>query len=69
VGHHLHRKETLVSPDHPLREKFARLTRQEEKWGLYENTSQIGTQNKWQQRLSDKNLRIAGHRVIRITPA
>ena len=64
----LHRKETFVSPDYPLREKFARLTQQEEKWGLYENAAQIGTRNKWHQLLNDKGLRLAGHRVVRMTP-
>lgn len=32
----LHRKETLVAPDYPGRDKFARLTKQEERNGLLE---------------------------------
>ena len=40
----LHRKETFLAGDHPLRAKFARLTAQEEKHGLLDDTSTIGTQ-------------------------
>jgi hypothetical protein len=38
----LHRKEAFIPADHPLRPKFTRLTRQEERWGLYDNPSSIG---------------------------
>ena len=38
----LHRKETFLPPDHPLREKFAKLTRQEEAAGLLEDSARIG---------------------------
>ena len=43
----LHRKETFLTADHPLREKFARLTAQEEKHGLLDDTSTIGTREGW----------------------
>ncbi|MEE3719902.1 DNA phosphorothioation-associated putative methyltransferase, partial [Tumidithrix elongata RA019] len=33
----LHCKETYVSPDYPQYEKFAKLTKQEENWGLLDN--------------------------------
>ena len=39
----LHRKETFLPPGHPLVAKFARLTRQEEKHGLLDETASIGT--------------------------
>lgn len=45
----LHRKEKFVHPDHPLRAKFEELTRQEERWGLYEQTSVIGAKEGWDQ--------------------
>jgi DNA phosphorothioation-associated putative methyltransferase len=32
----LHRKECFVGPNYPGREKFAKLTRQEDRWGLFE---------------------------------
>jgi DNA phosphorothioation-associated putative methyltransferase len=39
----LHRKETFVAPDYPLYQKFARLTAQQEKWGLLDDATLIGT--------------------------
>ncbi len=39
----LHRKETFLASDHPLHAKFARLTAQEEKHGLLDESSAIGT--------------------------
>ena len=39
----LHRQETFLPPGHPLVAKFARLTRQEEKHGLLDETASIGT--------------------------
>src|SRR5262249_43478644 len=41
----LHRKETFLHPDHPLYDKFARLTKQEEQHGLLDNASGIGTRS------------------------
>jgi len=63
----LHRKETFVPADYPLHAKFARLTRQEERWGLYENTAAIGTRQAWDRLLTEKGVRLAGHRVVRIS--
>ncbi|MET7402373.1 DNA phosphorothioation-associated putative methyltransferase [Dactylosporangium sp. NPDC005572] len=62
----LHRKETFVPVDYPAREKFARLTRQEERAGLLDVTSTIGTRNGWQRRLDDLGYQISGHRISRI---
>ncbi len=62
----LHRKEAFVPADYPLREKFARLTRQEERWGLYEHPTAIGTRQAWDRLLAEKGVRLAGHRVVRI---
>lgn len=63
----LHRKETFVPADYPLHAKFARLTRQEERWGLYEHPAAIGTRQAWGRLLADKGVRLAGHRVVRIS--
>jgi DNA phosphorothioation-associated putative methyltransferase len=60
----LHRKELLVSPDHPLHEKFARLTRIEVARGLYEASRQIGTREGWNRVLQSKGLRLRGHRLL-----
>ena len=63
----LHRKETFLPTDHPLHEKFSRLTRQEEKKGLYEKPELIGTREGWQVALTARGLRLAGHRLLRKT--
>lgn len=61
----LHRKEELISEEHPDREKYIRLTRQEEQWGLYEYPLHIGTRNGWYEVLRRKGLRHKGHRLVR----
>jgi DNA phosphorothioation-associated putative methyltransferase len=62
----LHRKETFVSHDFSLREKFARLTKQEEKKGLFEEPKTIGNRLEWQSKLNEKNLALRGHRLINV---
>lgn len=61
----LHRKETLVATDYPLRERFARLTAQEERFGLYESPSAIGTRDGWAAVVAKAGLRQRGHRLVR----
>ena len=50
----LHRKETFLASDHPLHAKFARLTQQEEKHGLLDDSSAIGTREGWSSRLAER---------------
>lgn len=61
----LHRKETFITESHPLHDRFARLTRQEEKHGLLENSRYIGTRNGWEHRLSETGFEVRGHRLYR----
>ena len=61
----LHRKDAFLGADHPLREKFARLTRQEEKHGLLGDASTIGTRDGWQRRLEERGFKLKGHRLVR----
>ncbi|MEN6642919.1 MAG: DNA phosphorothioation-associated putative methyltransferase [Armatimonadia bacterium] len=61
----LHRKEEFVAPDNPLRARFQKLTAQEERAGLYEDTHTIGTRNGWQKALEAKGLRLTGHRLVK----
>lgn len=61
----LHRKETFVTPDYPGYEGFVRLTQQEERFGLLDNTRHIGTLAGWEQFLKDVGVEIRGDRVIR----
>jgi DNA phosphorothioation-associated putative methyltransferase len=65
----LHRKEEFLPPDHPLRAKFARLTRQEEKWGLYEQPETIGTREGWEKVLAERGVHLSGHRLLRQLPS
>ena len=60
----LHRKETFVPPDYPHQQKFARLTKQEERAGLYEKTASIGRAREWEILLKEKGLRLTGHRLL-----
>lgn len=61
----LHRKEEFVTSDYPLREKFAKLTQQEERAGLYKNPELIGTRDGWHTALLSAHVRLAGHRLLR----
>jgi DNA phosphorothioation-associated putative methyltransferase len=61
----LHRKESFLAPDHELREKFARLTAQEEKHGLLDDPSGIGTRAGWVRRLTERGFALKGHRLVR----
>lgn len=60
----LHRKETFLPPDHPLHEKFAKLTRQEEAAGLLEDTARIGFRLNWERSLTGRGLGFKGHRLV-----
>jgi DNA phosphorothioation-associated putative methyltransferase len=61
----LHRKDSFLSPEHPLREKFARLTAQEETHGLLDDASSIGTRDGWSRRLAERGFALKGHRLVR----
>ena len=61
----LHRKEEFVPKDYPGREKFARLTRQEESRGLYVNPSGIGTRDGWSAVVERSGFELRGHRLVR----
>ncbi len=61
----LHRKETFLAPDHALYARFARLTAQEEKHGLLDDSATIGTREGWQARLNASGFALRGHRLVR----
>jgi DNA phosphorothioation-associated putative methyltransferase len=61
----LHRKETFLMADHPLHSKFARLTLQEEKHGLLDDSSAIGNREGWSSRVAERGLAVKGHRLVR----
>jgi DNA phosphorothioation-associated putative methyltransferase len=62
----LHRKETFLSENHPLHAKFAKLTKAEEKAGLFKETKTIGNQQGWERRLAECGVKIAGHRLTKL---
>ena len=64
----LHRKEEFIPIDHSLREKFARLTQQEERWHLYDKPELIGTREGWQRVLDEHGVRLSGYRLLRKFP-
>jgi len=59
----LHRKEEFVPQDYPYRDKFSRLTRQEEKAGLFEKPEIIGRLQQWSKVLDDKGVNLSGHQL------
>ncbi len=61
----LHRKESFLLPEDDLHAKFARLTAQEEKNGLLENPSGIGTRDGWASRLAERGFALKGHRLVK----
>ena len=60
----LHRKELLVAPDHPDREKWSRLTRTAEELGLFDDTSAIGFQMNWEQSIRSKGYTLVGDSFV-----
>ena len=52
--------------DHPLHAKFARLTQQEEKHGLLDDSSAIGTREGWSSRLAGRGFALKGHRLVKV---
>ncbi|MFN5966475.1 MAG: DNA phosphorothioation-associated putative methyltransferase [Pseudanabaena sp.] len=60
----LHCKNTYVLSDYPQYEKFAKLTKQEESWGLLENMKDISHGQGWQQKLKEHCAEIQGHRLV-----
>ena len=61
----LHRKETFLPAAAPLHGKFARLTAQEEKHGLLDDPSGIGTREGWARRLAERGFALKGHRLVK----
>jgi DNA phosphorothioation-associated putative methyltransferase len=61
----LHRKECFLLDSDPLHTKFSRLTAQEEKNGLLDDPSGIGTREGWSRRLGERGYALKGHRLLR----
>jgi DNA phosphorothioation-associated putative methyltransferase len=61
----LHRKESFLPPSDARHARFARLSAQEEKHGLLDDPSGIGTRDGWARRLSERGFTLKGHRLVR----
>ena len=61
----LHRKELFVTDDYPARARFARLTAREDKLGLLDLSSTIGTRVGWLAVLAHHGVSIRGHQISR----
>jgi DNA phosphorothioation-associated putative methyltransferase len=61
----LHREETFLLPEDARRAKCERLTRQEERAGLLDETATIGTRAGWAERLRERGYSVRGHRLVR----
>ncbi|WP_413279765.1 DNA phosphorothioation-associated putative methyltransferase [Floridanema evergladense] len=58
-----HRKETVLTPDYPDYEKFAKLSQQEENWGLFDDLNSIRTLKGWQRCLDEHCAEIRNYRL------
>lgn len=61
----LHRKEALLAAKDERRQKFEKLTKQEEKAGLFDDISRIGRREGWEEVLEEKGVRLRGHRLVK----
>lgn len=59
----IHQKDHLVNPDYPNYDKFTKLTRQEQEWGLLTNSDHVSHQQDWLKCLAEKGATIQGHRL------
>lgn len=59
----LHQIDTLVTPDYPQYEKIAKLTRQEEDWGLLENWQSISRLSGWHKCLQENCAVLNGYKL------
>jgi len=59
----LHRKELLLPADHPQRARFAQLTEELEKYGVYRDSRNIGRRRAWEARLAEAGIRVDDHEI------
>ena len=60
----LHRKELLISDDHPDVHKFRELTAAAESIGLFDDNNRIGFSRAWDALLDEKGYRLVGHELM-----
>jgi DNA phosphorothioation-associated putative methyltransferase len=62
----LHRKELLISEDHPERSKYEALTHAAEQIGLFDDTNRIGFKTAWDALLLLKGFQVVDHELLPI---
>jgi DNA phosphorothioation-associated putative methyltransferase len=62
----LHRKELLISKDHPERRKYEALTHAAEQIGLFDDTNRIGFKAAWDALLLLKGFKVVDHELLPI---
>ncbi|TVQ07422.1 MAG: DNA phosphorothioation-associated putative methyltransferase [Leptolyngbya sp. DLM2.Bin27] len=60
----LHQKDQTLAPDYPSYAKFAKLSQQEQNWGLLEDVKAIFDQRGWEKCLLEHGAELQGHRVV-----
>jgi DNA phosphorothioation-associated putative methyltransferase len=60
----LHQKDQLVTPDYPHYQKFAKLSQQEQTWGLLDDLTAIYDRQGWNRCLAERCAELQGHRVV-----
>ncbi len=61
----LHQKEQTLAPDYPAYAKFAKLSQQEQKWGLLTDMKAIFDRQGWEHCLRNRGGKLRGHRIVR----
>jgi DNA phosphorothioation-associated putative methyltransferase len=61
----LHQKDQTLAPDYPDYAKFAKLSQQEQKWGLLDDVKAIFDRRGWEKCLLEHGAELKGHRVVR----
>lgn len=62
----LHRKELLLSVDHPKQAEYHALTQAAEQIGLFDDPVRIGFLRPWEALLAQKGYRVSGHTLVPI---
>ncbi|MBW4482080.1 MAG: DNA phosphorothioation-associated putative methyltransferase [Tildeniella torsiva UHER 1998/13D] len=61
----LHQKDQTLTPDYLSYAKFAKLSQQEQKWGLLDDVKAIFDRRGWEKCLLEHGAELRGHRVVR----
>jgi len=60
----LHYKDACTTTSYPFYQKFAKLTQQEQDWGLLDDLQAISHQRSWLKHLNKHCAELQGHRLV-----